>query len=209
MGNKEDKEMERMNLKKVISIATLLMLAVAMISVVPVPAEAQTYKRLCITGGNLYILLGFPEWAYSNGKLIWQFGQYLDARYERNWYGYTQHADNYGNYWGQCVSTCKALSKDNTPTSYWRKGPRVVDGNVPIGTVIATFFGPGGTYSGHCAIFKGYVKDRNGRIIGIEVWDQNWYTVNGMGVFGKHTIYRSGSGVVNADNYYVVLIPSK
>jgi hypothetical protein len=49
----------------------------------------------------------------------------------------------------------------------------------------------------------------NGRIIGIEVWDQNWYTVNGMGVFGKHTIYRSGSGVVNADNYYVVLIPSK
>lgn len=193
-----------MERKKVISImAVVVMLAVASSTVMSV--EGAT--TLQITGGNVYTLMGYPEWAYSGGKLLWSFGQSLDATYERSWSGYTQHADNYGYYWGECVSSCKALSKNNVPTSQWSKGSLVVNGGISRGTVIATFFGSGGSYGGHSAILKDYIRDGGGNIIGFEVWDQNWYQADGMGVFGKHNIYRTGSGVTDADNYYVVLVP--
>ncbi len=177
-----------------------------MASVAIMPVQAST--ELQITDDNWWSLLWIQEGEYSNGKLLWVwYGYGLDATYERNWYGYIQHADNYGNYWGECVSSCKALSNDNTGTWNWDKGRRIVNGGVPSGTVIATFFGSGGTYSGHSAILKAYIRNGGGSIIGFEVWDQNWYQVNGMGVFGKHNIYRTGSGVTDADNYYVVEIP--
>lgn len=207
-----------MKKEKTIKILTIAILAVSLIALANqvTLVEAQTCVPLRITYWNLLILSYLPDWAYKDGKLSWFFGQLLDATYERDWYGYTQHADNFGYYWGQCVSSVKALSKNNIPTGQdnptlklrWYKGWRVVDGGVSTGTVIATFFGYGGTYKGHAAIFKGYVTDSFGRIIGIEVWDQNWYSVNGMGVFGKHRIYRNGSGVLNADNYYVVIVPT-
>lgn len=188
---------------KIIAIVLLLgMIAItAAASVAMTQVEAATYTELRITGGNSYVLWSFPEWAYSGGKLLWFFGQNLDATKERNWNGYTQHADNYGNYWGQCVSAVKALSKNNLPTSSWVKGRRVIGGCVSPGTVIATF-DLSGRYSGHCAIMNAYTAD------GIQVWDQNWYQMNGMGVFGKHRISVSGSGVTDADNYYVVIVLS-
>jgi len=159
---------------------------------------------LQITGGNLYTLNGFPAYAYSvDGGLLWSYGQNLSASYERSSGNYTQHADNYGNLWGECVSSCKALSGNNTATSQWSAGSQVVSGGVSAGTAIATF--PGGSYSGHAAIFKSYITDGYGNIIGIQVWDQNW--VAGGGVFGTHAIYRTGSDVLNANNYYVVIVP--
>jgi hypothetical protein len=155
----------------------------------------------------LYTLNGFPSYAYDgNGALLWSYGQNLNATYERNISSYyTQHADNYGYYWGECVSSCKALSGNNTPTSQWTQGSLVVNGGVSPGTVIATFLGGGGTYYGHAAIFRGYVTDIYGNITGIRVWDQNW-VVPGA-VFGTHTIDRNGSGVLNANNYYIVNVP--
>ena len=118
------------------------------------PAKAATLQ---ITGGNLYILNGFPGYAYSGGILLWSWGQNLNASYERSISSYTQHADNYGYFWGECVSSCKALSGNNTPTSQWTSGSLVVNGGVSAGTVVATFLGGGGSYGGHSAIFKGYI----------------------------------------------------
>jgi len=143
----------------------------------------------------------YPADAYSGGKLLWSYGQSLDATYKRFSGVYTQLDDNFGtsNLWGQCVSAVKALAKSNVPTSQWKKGDQVVNGGVSSGTVCATFSGSGGTFisgSDHVVIFKAPISN------GIEVWDQNWYPL----VVGKHTISRSGSGVVNANNYYTVLV---
>jgi len=188
---------------------TLLMIGIG------TPANAITLQ---ITSGNLDTLTGYPDDAYSGGKLLWSSGQNIDGDYKKSFsldalanQGYTQFTDNSGtdSLWGECVSACKALARSDASTSDWSCGDLVVNGGVSSGTVIATF-GPSGTYSydGHAAIFKDYVYDEHGSIIGIEVWDQNWYTVDGMGVFGKHTISgKSGSGVTNANNYYTVLVP--
>lgn len=112
----------------------------------------------------------------------------------------TETADNHGFEWGQCVSLVKAATKSNVLTGDWRPGAGVFDG-LASGTAIATF--PGGHYDGHTAIFLRYVKDSGGHVIGIRVADQNW---NGMTV-KRHLIRRSGTGVVNADNYRAVLVP--
>lgn len=185
------------------SVSTIVVLALTLF-MGTASARATTLQ---ITGGNLYTLNGFPDWGYSGGKLLWTWGQNLNVSYETSVSSYTQHADNSGYYWGECVSSCKALSGNNTPTSQWTSGSLVVNGGVSSGTVIATFFGSGGTYSGHAAIFKGYIRDGGDNITGFEVWDQNWYTESGQGVFGKHAIYRTGSGVTDADCYYVVNVP--
>ncbi len=182
-----------------------VVLFVSLLFVCPT-AKATTLQ---ITGGNLYILNSFPGYAYSSGMLLWTWGQNLSVTYERSIGStYTQHADNYGNYWGECVSSCKALSGNNTSTSQWTSGSIVVNGGVSAGTVIATFFGSGGSYSGHAAIFKGYTRDGAGNITGIEMWDQNWYSYSGQGVFGTHTILRTGGGGVgDANSYRVVNVP--
>ncbi len=144
------------------------------------PVQAQT-TELRITSDNLCTLWGYSNWAYWNNQLTWSYGWQLDATYERSlYYGcYTQHADNNGWLWGECVSSVKALSGDNTLTgeehpewlNRWHKGRRVVDGGVPSGTAIATFFGSGNTYSGHTAILKAYIVDGQSNIIGIQIWD--------------------------------------
>lgn len=179
---------------------------------VEVPPVAAT-SALKITSTNLNILSGYPSGAYSGSKLLWSYGKNLEATKKRGFPLsnpiYTQFADNNGYYWGECVSAVKALSKSNAATSGWIKGTQVTSGGISSGTAIATF--SNGKYSGHAAIFKRYIYGTTGSITGIEVWDQNWYTTNGCytcgtGIFGKHTISRSGSGVSDADNYYVVLL---
>lgn len=169
---------------------------------VTAPVSAST--PLTITGSNLLTLNGYPGYAYHNGGyLYWSFGQSLSATYKRGCGSDTQFADNYGNYWGECVSAVKALSGSNVATPDWVQGSQVTSGGVSAGTAIATF--PGGSYSGHAAIFKGYTYD-GGTINGIQVWDQNW-TMDGstLHLFGTHTLSRSSSGFLSdADNYYVV-----
>lgn len=110
-------------------------------------------------------------------------------------------------YWGECVSFAKALSKSTLNTNYWIKGRNVVSsGNVKPGTVIATF-GSNGKYLNkrgysHTAIFREYVRDSNWKIIGFSVWDQNYVKT---GIVGRHDI-RSGTKTSEATNYYVVQV---
>lgn len=196
-----------MSLKKIFGAGIIGLLIIAMVSISIIPVQAST--ELKATSYNLNTLQNFPSYAYLSGRLNWMYGYQLDATYERAIIPtyYMQHADNNGYLWGECVSSCKALSKDNRGTSNWIKGRQVIGNNVPAGRVIATFFGSGETYSGHAAILKSYQGDS------IEVWDQNWYYLDlnqngrrdsGEGIFGKHSISRYGSGVCDADNYYVV-----
>jgi len=171
---------------------------------VTAPVSAST--PLTITGSNLLTLNGYPGYAYHNGGyLYWSFGQSLSATYKRGCGSDTQFADNYGNYWGECVSAVKALSGSNVVTSSWIQGNQVTSGGVSQGTAIATF--SGGSYYGHAAIFKSYVYSGS-TIVGIQVWDQNW-PIDGSTtqLFGTHTLSTSGSGVGDADNYYVVKVP--
>ena len=183
-------------------VGIALALTISVVATLGPLAQAQTYVPLKITTANLLLLSSFPSYAYNSGKLYWYSGVKLDATRERCWNTYfTQHADNWGNNYGQCVSSIKALTKNNLPTSCWIKGSRVIGGLVPAGTAIATFDNFG-HYLGHCAIFNSYIQG------GFTVYDQNWHTVNGMGVFGKHPICCKGTGgVTDAYSYYVVLIP--
>jgi len=158
---------------------------------------------LTITAWNLNTLNNYPGYAYHDGGyLYWSFGQSLTASYMQGCGGDTQFADNYGYYWGECVSAVKALSGSNVVTANWIKGSQVTSGGISQGTAIATFSGQ--SYYGHVAILKGYVYSGY-TIVGIQVWDQNW-PLDGSttGLFGTHTLYCSGSGVNNANNYYVV-----
>lgn len=116
-------------------------------------------------------------------------------------------------YGGQCwdlvvyATNTYHTGKDNTYN--WQAGANVIaNGNVAVGTAIATFLGPNGSYntSGyanqHTAIFAGYRYGANGQITGFDVWDQNW----GSQVVKKHTISIGGSSVSNAANYFVIAI---
>jgi len=178
-------------------------IAVVLIACIAIPVSAST--PLTITTANLWELNSYPGYAYHNGGyLLWSFGQSLTATNMRACGDDIQFADNYGYYWGECVSAVKALSGSTVGTASWIQGSQVTSGGVSQGTAIATF--PGGSYSGHAAIFKGYTYSGS-TITGVQVWDQNW-TLDGstLHLFGTHTLYRSGSGVNNADNYYVVRV---
>lgn len=193
-------------MKEKLGIIVILCLIVVGIGT---PVTATT--DLHITSSNLYTLIGYSDYvAYSGNMLLWSYGQNLYATNEQSIGSYTQHADNDGFFWGECVSSVKALSNSNVPTANWSRGSLVVNGGVSQGTTIAKFESNGG-YSqfgeGHAAIFRSYVYDGGGSIIGFKVWDQNWYKVSGYGVFATHTFLRSGSGNADADNYYVIQIP--
>ncbi|GEM_PF-2544881 len=178
--------------------------------------DATGAKELSITPENLGILKGFPSGAYqtissSFQRLFWQYGKQLKvAEGSLKQSGdFTRLADNNGYYLGECVSAAKALAGSNFVTGDWTKGKRVTDGGVAPGTILATFSAEGGTKypaesGGHVVIFRGYLPATGGSITAIEVWDQNW---DNEGVMGLHKIFRSGSGVINADNYNVVLVP--
>jgi PKD repeat protein len=105
---------------------------------------------------------------------------------------------------GQCVDFVRVLSNNYQYTKDWSKGPKVMTcTNIEVGTVIATFFGEGGGYGGHVAVFAGFTSGKTG----FKVFDQNWKL---DGCVGKHFIYKTGSDVWDADNYYIVtLAPPK
>lgn len=139
--------------------------------------------------------------------LGWSAGQNLDANYKYPiWVGSiqgTQVNDNYNGFPGECVSLGKALS--HIQTAGYTRGRRVMDGGITKGTVIATFSDPN-TFSGHLAIFEMYatLQGPNVRKDGFRVWDQNFVSSHAV---GRHELWPEGSGVYNANNYYVVQIP--
>lgn len=201
-----------MNTKSSIGLAALVLLVMATMFAMAPPAQAV--QDLKITDYNIAQLVPDSYWTpYGSSYLLgWNRGQYLDATYKTSiWIGSIQGttvADNYGGYWGECVSLVKALSKNNLATSNWIKGRRVMTGNVAQGTAIATF-NSNGQYSGHAAIFNSYLAGPyppGGEPPGMVVWDQNYVATHAV---GKHTLYPAGGsgGVSDADSYYVVQVP--
>lgn len=186
--------------------------------VVAMAAPAGAVKDLVINGYNK----GYLTYTYwtpydTNTELLgWKSGQYLDASYKNmglvGYFQATMVSDNTNQFTGECVSLAKALSKSNVPTTSttnnkWTKGRQVMSGNVAQGTVIAKF-NADGTYdasgkTGHVAIFDIYIQGQGPA--GFRVWDQNFVYSHRV---GRHILYPSGSGVMNANNYYVVQVPS-
>jgi hypothetical protein len=169
---------------------------------VETPEIASSLHRIYATDANLH---KFNHGCFSGGTFDWDCGSDLDGHHAsfthktRSGSNNTEVADNGGTYWGECVSLVKAATKNNTTTSGWVAGAGVFTG-LRSGTAIATF--SNGHYYGHTAIFLGYVRNSSGARIGIRVADQNW----GARIVKRHVIYRSGSGVGDADRYHAILV---
>ena len=163
---------------------------------------ASTLHRIYATDANLHKL---SHGCFSGGTFDWDCGSDLDGHHAafthkmRVGTNNTEVADNGGTFWGECVSLVKAATKNNTTTSGWVEGSGVFTG-LRSGTAVATF--SNGHYFGHTAIFLGYVKNSSGATVGIRVADQNW----GARIVKRHVIYRSGSGVADADRYHAILV---
>jgi hypothetical protein len=109
-----------------------------------------------------------------------------------------------GAYGAQCWDLVAYVTGQRGLTKNWKRGANVMSsGNIPIGTAIATFLGPGGSYDNggtqHTGIFAGY-GNQNG-VSGFYIWQQNWPTGSSV---QKGFIKASGSGVYNANNYHVI-----
>lgn len=202
-------------------ISALAVLLLMMVTVAAMAPTVQALQELKITSYNLNSLQSWGTWtSYGNGELlVWQgYPSILDVTCQKEKLvgniRATSVDDNQctGKYYGECVSLAKALSKSNIPTTsgdsnHWTKGDKVMTSySITPGTVIATFFGANNGYSGHTAIFRGYVYDSSGKRIGILVWDQNMMPPYGK-VVARHIIWASGSSVNNANNYYSVKVP--
>ena len=165
-------------------------------------AIASTLHRIYAPSGDLD---KFLHGCFGGGTFDWSCSSSLDGRHAdfthkmRVGTNDTEVADNFGGYWGECVSLVKAATKNNTTTSGWVEGTGVFNG-LRSGTAIATF--TSGHYAGHTAIFLGYVRNSAGSTIGIRVADQNW----GARIVKRHVIYRSGTGVADADRYHAILV---
>lgn len=125
----------------------------------------------------------------------------------------------------QCVSLATASvgiklgsGQKGAWTSSWRKGESATEGGLVKGTPIATFAGLHGEqnqdiYAGgtggragigqdHAAVFESYIKDRNGKIIGMNVADQ-WK--NSRGIHNQHQyMIGGGRGELDAANYSAI-----
>jgi hypothetical protein len=116
----------------------------------------------------------------------------------------------------QCVTLAKAAVGSNDSVTTWRKGANATDNELPVGTPVATFMdrkgkaserydaggtGSPGTGTTHAATVAGYVKDKNGKITGMQVWEQ--YTGSG-GPRLKTYPAGQGFGEKNASNYHAV-----
>jgi hypothetical protein len=117
----------------------------------------------------------------------------------------------------ECVELAKGIVNDSRSVTEWRRGASVRDGTVPVGTPIATFMdrsgNPSNLYDGgqgvgtsngnttHAAVLQGYVRDTNGKIVGIRVHEQ------GGGAGPREREIRFGDrrgGISDATNYHVI-----
>lgn len=209
-------------------IKTLLIAMVFVMTTAAVAMPVQAYTNLAVTSDNLNTLNSFTysgAW-YNVGAnayaLNWYGGgEYFEAGYKAPalYYGLvtaTIMADYQGHNWGQCVSMVKNLAHSTVVTDSWYQGAHVMDGGISPGTTIARFVWSSGKgryayvsdgVSCHAAIFREYTYDQYGNRNGMIVWDQNWdYNENGEGIVMMHKIPNTGSGVSNANNYYVIQV---
>lgn len=194
------------------SLAVIGLLIVAMFAITPNVTASQDLK---ITEYNRWYLVNGGVWVpYGNGELLKWIGNgpwfdMVNPNYKKlRWAGSipaVSVADNSGSFWGECVSLGKALSRNQA--AGYKRGKRVMDGGVSQGTVIAVFKNDetydswGGT--GHVAIFDTYYLGQGPA--GFRVWDQNYIPDHG-GIIARHSLWPSGTGTSNANNYYVVQV---
>ncbi len=202
---------------KGIAVTALLLLSIILATAIPVAAARYELKA---TPENLNLLYTYT-YGGSKNDAWYSYGYGVSPYLLKYYYGKT--LNTYGKsktsvpvdsitaikIWdGECVAFAKSMSNTNTiTTSHWRKGKKVVDpsSNIQRGTIVANF-NVDGTYdccyrTGHVAIFDQYFVTNNG--VGFKVWDQNYVKSN---LVGRHTMMPSGSGLYNANNYYVVEI---
>lgn len=190
------------------NLAVIGLLVVAMFAMVQ---SVSALEDLHITDGNLKALMWWTTWAPydTNGAdlAVWP------AVF--NTHGGSTTLVKYGSISaikvrdGECVLFVNALANRNyRVASEWRRGTHVLSATtfIPPGTFIATFSSPT-VYSGHVAIFGGYLYDATGKRNGIFVFDQNYVPDHG-GVVARHFIRSSNTKVMNAASYYVVRGPT-
>ncbi len=189
-----------------------MLLVVAMFAMVP---SVSALQDLRITDYNLNTLKGYgTSWyPYGSGDLamwpsnLYAYGASKTLKYVSSPLG-TISAIKIGD--GECVAFAKAMSNtNNIASSSWRRGVNVMSTTayIPQGTLIATFKADGtydswATSGNHVAVFAGYQYGLFQKT-GIYVWDQNYLPSKGN-VVARHLIGISGTGVGNANNYYVV-----
>jgi hypothetical protein len=123
---------------------------------------------------------------------------------------YSRNVDNaYGYECWDLVADATAISGSSPywNAGTWKRGVSVIgNGNVAVGTAIATFAGTNNSYYGtynHTGIFAGYRLNSAGAIDGFWMWEQN----APLGSAIRKGFYSiSGSGVSDADNYYLVSV---
>ncbi len=103
-----------------------------------------------------------------------------------------------GAYYAQCVDFTKMITNNYATTPNWKKGSNVMTSDLGIGTAIATF-NSSAKYSGHTCIFAGF--DTVNGVKGFWIWNQNYSQTNKV---TKDFIRNNGSGVNDADNYFII-----
>ena len=118
----------------------------------------------------------------------------------------------------ECVALAKAAVGANSSVTTWRKGVSALDGTLKPGTPVATFMdslgrasnryagggtGTRGANRDHAGIFQDYIRDGNGKIIGMHMAEQY------KGSHGVHSkaYFNRGYGEGNASNYNAIMGP--
>lgn len=197
------------------SLVTMGLLVAVMFAMVT-PAEAL--QDLKITSDNLAYL---EDWSARGTPWYW-YGCCIEPRLLKydwgvslNTHGGSKTAIYIGSMKGikirdgQCVLFANALADRNGKIADdWERGAQVMSiiGTIKPGTLVATFSDEH-TYSGHVAIYARRHWKWSGsewQVDGFDVWDQNFVSPL---LVGGHSLIQSGSGVYNANNYYVVRGP--
>jgi hypothetical protein len=120
----------------------------------------------------------------------------------------------------QCVNLARQIVGSKESVTTWRRGKSVQDGDLEIGTPIATFMdqdtardskyyaggrgkiGKPGADTTHAGVFAGYITDKDGKRIGIKIFEQ--YT--GSGGPKQSTLYFDDDRkrIKNASRFYAI-----
>jgi hypothetical protein len=123
----------------------------------------------------------------------------------------------------QCVNLARQIVGSKESVSTWRKGESVQDGNLKVGTPIATFMdqdtardsnyyaggrgkvGKPGADTTHAGVFAGYITDKDGKRIGMKIFEQ----YSGSGGPKQSTLYFDDDRkrIKNASRYYAINNP--
>jgi len=189
---------------KIIAIGIAALISVAVLLPI-MTASAVSYRTLRICPKCYNTMANSNGWTRITGNLYY-LNYYPDGLKLPNSYRVYQKYTRIGGSAsaGSCLDFIKGVrSSLYRPPSSWKQGPRVMTSTyISPGTVVATF--RNGIYYGHAAVFVGFTSGKTGFM----VFDQNWRTSGSLyGCVGKHYIYKTGSGLSDADNYYIVLVP--